>query len=64
MSYLAFFLMTVITLRLTALALYRKPSLEVKPPPHYHDVYSHPIVATCLYKSALLVAELDSCLHP
>jgi len=56
--------MTVITLRLTALALCRKPSLEVNAPPHYHDVYSHPIVATCLYKSALLVAELDSCLHP
>ena len=35
-----------------------------RPPPHYHDVYPHPIMATCLYKSALLVAELDSCLHP
>ena len=33
MSYLAFFLMTVITLRLTTLALYRKPSLEVNAPP-------------------------------
>ena len=36
--------MTVITLRLTALALYGKPSLQVNAPPHYyyHDVYSHP----------------------
>ena len=32
MSYLAFFLMTVITLRLTALALYRKPSIQVNTP--------------------------------
>ena len=70
MYYLAYFPMTVITPRLTALALYRKPSfIEVwsfnaTPPPHSHDVYPHLIMATCLYKSALLVAELDSCLHP
>ena len=58
--------MTVITPRLTALALYKKQSfIEVStPPPHSHDVYPHLIMATCLYKSALLVAELDSCLHP
>ena len=58
--------MAVITLRLTALALYREPSIQVNAPPHYHDVYSHhpPIVTTCLYTSALLSAELDSCLHP
>ena len=31
--YMAFFLMTVITLRLTALALYRKPSKFNAPPP-------------------------------
>ena len=44
------------------------PSLKceasIQRPPHYHDVYPHVIMATCLYKSALLVAELDSCLHP
>jgi len=34
-----------------------------RPPPHSHDVNPH-LIATCLYKSALLVAELDSCLHP
>ena len=32
-NYMAFFLMTVITLRLTALALYRKPSTNVNAPP-------------------------------
>ena len=60
--------MTIITLRQTALALYRKPKtiqFAIKsstPPPNYHDVciYSHPIVTTCLYTSALLVAELGS----
>ena len=30
---MAFFLMTVITLRLTALALYRKPSTQFNAPP-------------------------------
>ena len=44
------------------------PSLKceasIQRPPHYHDVCLHVIMATCLYKSALLVAELDSCLHP
>ena len=30
--------MTVITLRLTALALYRKPSTIVNAPPQLHDV--------------------------
>ena len=39
-------------------------SFNATPPPHSHDVYPHLIMATCLYKSALLVAELDSCLHP
>ena len=34
------------------------------PPPHSHDVKPHLIMATCLCKSTLLVAELDSCLHP
>ena len=27
-------------------------------------IYSRPIVTACLYSSALLVAELGSCLHP
>ena len=36
------------------------------PPSHSHDVfnYSRSIVTTCLYTSALLSAELGSCLHP
>ena len=34
------------------------------PTPMIDDVNPHLIMATCLYKSALLVAELDSCLHP
>ena len=37
--------------------------LSQRPSPHDHDVFSHPIVTT-LYTSALLVAELGSCLHP
>ena len=68
--YRLFFRITA-TQYLTALALvqdYRRhlhlayPS----PPPHAHVIYiySRPIVTTCLYSSALLVAELGSCLHP
>ena len=37
------------------------------PPPRplcYIYIYSRPIVTTCLYSSALLAAELGSCLHP
>ena len=34
------------------------------PTPMIDDVNPHLIMATCLCKSALLVAELDSCLHP
>ena len=34
------------------------------PRPCYIYIYSRPIVTTCLYSSALLVAELGSCLHP
>ena len=56
--------------RTAALALaqdYRRPRVFA-PPPHYPMMYillySHPIVTTCLYTSALLVAELGSCLHP
>ena len=70
---MAFFLITA-TLYLTALALAHRitdianiltPSC-LRPPPHSHDVYnySHPIVTTCLYTSAILVAVLGSCLHP
>ena len=41
------YMLTVITLRLAALALYRKPSTEVNaPPPRPCDVHSHPIVTT------------------
>jgi len=54
---------------LTALALvqdYRRHLAYSSPPPHAHVIYiySRPIVTTCLYSSALLVAELGSCLHP
>ena len=38
----------------------RRPDVDV-----YKYNYSYPIVTTCLYTSALLVAELgNSCLHP
>ena len=42
------------------------PCVFSSPPPHAHVIYiySRPIVTTCLYSSALLVAELGSCLHP
>ena len=57
----------VFLMYLTALALLAQECrLIVFAPPHSHDVYnySHPIVTTCLYMSALLSAELGSCLHP
>ena len=68
---LTFFLITANTLysvipdRITGTAQdYRLPLSS--PPPHSHCVcnYSHLIVTTCLYTSALLSAELGSCLHP
>ena len=35
---MAFFLMTVINMRLTALAMYKKPSTQFNaPPPNLHD---------------------------
>jgi hypothetical protein len=53
-------------LKLTAQALLRVTILKIclPPPPHSHDVYARPIVTTCLYTSALLSAELGSCLYP
>ena len=53
------------TLKLTVLALLRITiSYCRRPPPQFPDVYSRLIVTTCLYTSALLTAELGSCLHP
>ena len=53
---------------LTALALvqdYRRHLAYSSPPPTpMLCKYSRPIVTACLYSSALLVAELGSCLHP
>ena len=72
-SYIYGFFPTITaTLHLTALVLaqdYRRHLTYSSPPPHAHDMYkySRPIVTktTCLmYSSALLVAELGSCLHP
>ena len=68
MSY-GFFPTITATLQLTVLALaqdYRRHLAYSSPPPHAHVIYiySRPIVTTCLYSSALLVAELGSCLHP
>ena len=55
-------------LKLTALALLRItiPYCRVSTSsPQSPDVYSRLIVTnTCLYTSALLTAELGSCLHP
>jgi len=61
------FSLVTATLYLTALAPAQDyGSLLVFAPPHSHDIYnySYPIVITCLYTSALLLAELGSCLHP
>ena len=64
---MAFFRITA-TQYLTALALvqdYRRHVCFLRPPPTpMLCKSSRPIVTTCLYSSALLVAELGSCLHP
>ena len=49
-----------LTICILILRNFRRPP----PNPMMYIVYARPMVTTCLYTSALLVAELGSCLHP